>query len=311
MTSVDTPLTMTDAEYRMFCELLRGHCGLHFDADTRFLVERRLERRVAKSGLGSFASYHLYLRNGHEGEEELACAIDDLTTNETYFFRERRQLDALVGEIIPEQLERKRRAGTGEPVNVWSAGCSSGEEPLSMIMLGLEANLRPGVDFRVYASDISRTMLRKARNGVYREASFRETEPELRKKYFEEIDGQNRVSADVRKEIDFSRINLLDRSKIALLGSMDTIVCRNAIIYFDTETKKEVIGTFHDMLVPGGYLLLGHSESLINVTNAFELVQLKQDLVYRRPGLGSEVADPWQTLAQGAIDDADGEEGIS
>ncbi len=210
-----------------------------------------------------------------------------------------------------EQILRKRHAGSRGPVNIWSAGCSSGEEPLSIVMLGLENDLRPGVDFRVYASDISRNMLRKSREGMYRESSFRETEPLLRERYFAHKDGLYQVSDDVRKEIDFIQINLLDRSKIALLGSLDTIVCRNVIIYFDTDTKKEVMSTFHDKLVPGGYLLLGHSESLINITNAFELSQLKDDLVYRRPGVGCEVSDPWQTLARASIDEVDGEGGIS
>ncbi|MCH7867571.1 MAG: protein-glutamate O-methyltransferase CheR [Myxococcales bacterium] len=306
-----TRLEMTDAEFRMFCKLLRDRCGLHFDTDMRFLVEKRLARRVAKLELGSFAAYRYYLRNGQDGDEEFAGVIDDLTTNETYFFRERRQLNALVNEIIPEQLLRKRHAGSREPVNIWSAGCSSGEEPLSIVMLGLEANLRPGRDFRVYASDISRLVLRKARKGVYREASFRETESILRAKYFSDKDDLSQVSEAVRKEVDFVQINLLDRSKVSLLGTMDTIMCRNVIIYFDLATKKEVIQTFHDKLVPGGYLLLGHSESLINVTNAFEFAQLKEDLVYRRPGLGSEVSDSWQALAEAAIDETDREGGIA
>ncbi len=300
------PIEMTDAEYRMYCEMLRSRCGLHFGDDMRFLVEKRVGRRVEKLELGTFAAYHYHLRSGQEGEEEFGALIDELTTNETYFFRERRQLDALVGEIIPELLLRKRHAGSRSPVSIWSAGCSSGEEPLSIVMLGLENNLRPGVDFRVYASDISRNMLSRCRKGVYREASFREAEPRLRERYFNAKDGQHEVAPDVRKAIDFIQINLLDPAKVGLLGTMDTIVCRNVIIYFDLETKKQVISMFHDKLVPGGYLLLGHSESLINVTNAFELSQLRDDLVYRRPGIGSEVADPWQTLARAGIDEVEG-----
>ncbi len=306
-----TQLEMSDSEYRMFCELLRDRCGLFFDKDMRFLVEKRLARRLAKLELGSFAAYRYYLRNGHEGDEEFAGVVDDLTTNETYFFRERRQLNALVSEIIPEQLSRKRHGGFRGPVNIWSAGCSSGEEPLSIVMLALEANLRPGEDFRVYASDISQMVLRKSRKGVYREASFRETEPYLREKYFQDKDGESQISEAVRKEIDFVQINLMDRSRVSLLTTMDTIMCRNVIIYFDLDTKKKVMETFHEKLVPGGYLLLGHSESLISITNAFEFCQLKEDLVYRRPGLGCEVADSWQTLAEAAISDTDGGEGIS
>lgn len=298
------PIEMTDAEYRMFCDVLRTRCGLHFGEDMRFLVEKRVGRRVEKLELGTFAAYHFHLRSGQDGDEEFTALIDELTTNETYFFRERRQLDALVKEIIPEQLLRKRHAGDRSPVNIWSAGCSSGEEPLSIVMLGLENGLRPGIDFRVYASDISRNMLSRCRKGLYREASFRETEPRMRERYFQQKDGLSEVSPDVRKEIDFIQINLMDPARVALLGTMDTIICRNVIIYFDLETKKRVISTFHDKLIPGGYLLLGHSESLISVTNAFELSQLSDDLVYRRPGLGSEVADPWQTLATAGLEEA-------
>jgi chemotaxis protein methyltransferase CheR len=302
-------LKMSDAEFRMICELLRDRCGLNFDEDTRFLVEKRLARRVVELELGTFAAYHYHLRSGHEGDEEFSRVIDELTTNETYFVRERRQLEALIGEVIPELLVRKRSVGSRTPVNIWCAGCSSGEEPSSIVMMGLEAGLRPGEDFRVYASDISRNMLLKARKGVYREASFRETETRLRMKYFTEKDGLSSICEDVKKEIDYIRLNLMDRSKVALLGSMDTILCRNVIIYFDLETKRTVIDTFHDKLVPGGYLLLGHSESLINVTSAFELAQLKDDLVYRRPMPGSEVGDPWQTLAQSAIEDVERDRG--
>ncbi len=298
-------LKMSDTEFRMFCELLKNRCGLHFDSNTRFLVERRLARRVAALDLGSFASYHYYLRSGHEGDEEFSRVIDELTTNETYFFRERRQLDALIHEIIPDLQLHKRSVGARSPIHIWSAGCSSGEEPYSVAMLALEAGYRPGVDFRVYASDISKSMLKKCRQGIYREASFRETEPMLREKYFSEKDGLHRVSDEVKMMVDFIQINLMDRSKIALLSRMDVILCRNVIIYFDHETKKRAIETFYDKLCPDGYLLLGHSESLINVSSAFELSHLKNDLVYRRPGGGDSTDDPWQRIAAAAVAQSD------
>jgi len=298
-------LEMSDAEFRLFCQLLKNRCGLHFDSDTRFLVEKRLARRVAELELGGFAAYHYYLRNGHEGDEEFSRVIDELTTNETYFFRERRQLDALIHEIIPDLQLRKRSSGSGGPINIWSAGCSSGEEPYSVAMLALEAGYRPGVDFRVYASDLSVSMLKKSRQGVYRAASFRETEPMLREKYFSEKDGLHRISDDVKMMVDFIQINLMDHAKIALLGRMDVVLCRNVIIYFDLEIKKRVIETFYDKLHPDGYLLLGHSESLINLSSAFELSHLKHDLVYRRPGSGGSSDDPWQRIAAAAVAGSD------
>jgi chemotaxis protein methyltransferase CheR len=293
---------MTDGEYRMFCDLVRKHCGLHFDADSRFLFEKRVARRVEELELGSFAAYRYQLRQGPAGDQEMSRLIDALTTNETYFFREQNQLRTLVQEVIPELLTRRSADHCRRGVSVWSAGCSSGEEPYSVVMMAMEAGLTPGKDLRVYASDISQTMLRKSREGLYRGASFRETEPRLRDKYFEKKDGHYRICEEVKRHVDFIHLNLLEQSRIALLGPIDVILCRNVIIYFDAERKSRVIQTFHDKLRPGGYLLLGHSESLINISSAFELRHMKHDLVYRRPIAGEEKHDPWHALASSAIE---------
>jgi chemotaxis protein methyltransferase CheR len=291
---------LSDAEFRMFCELFRDHCGLSFGLDSRFLLERRLTRRLEELGLGSFAAYHYLLRSDTSGDRELSYIVDEITTNETYFFRERNQLRALMEEILPPLAERRKQQG-GVPISIWSAGCSSGEEPYSIVMLAIEAGLVPGQDLRVYASDISRKMLQKARRGEYRPASFRETEPAFQKKYFEERGALWRINDDVKRHVVFTHLNLLDRGRISLLGTMDVILCRNVIIYFGAETKARVIKTFEEKLRPGGHLLLGHSESLINITNAFELRHLRHDLVYRRPVPGEGADDPWHAAAHAAI----------
>jgi chemotaxis protein methyltransferase CheR len=298
--------TMSDAEFRMLCRLLKARCGLHFDDDSRFLVDKRVRRRIQETDAGSFSAYHLLLRDGRDGEEEFARLIDALTTNETYFFRESGQLRALIEEIIPDVRARRGAAGRAGPVTIWSAGCSSGEEPYSIAALAIAAGIDPQRELRIYASDISRPVLTKSRRGVYREASFRETPDALRRRFFSEKDGQYTISDELRRAVDFIHLNLLDRDKIALLGTMDVVLCRNVIIYFDLDTKKQVIQTFYDKLRPGGYLLLGHSESLINVSSAFELKHLKNDLVYRRPAPGEDLDDPWHRLARAAIADADG-----
>jgi chemotaxis protein methyltransferase CheR len=290
---------LTEAEFRMFCELFKQHCGLHFGPDSRFLLEKRLARRVHELDLGSFAAYHYLLESDAAGERELSHIIDEITTNETYFFRERNQLRALIEEILPEL--RARQEGLATPISIWSAGCSSGEEPYSVVMLALEAGFEPGRDLRVYASDISRRVLSKARRGEYRPASFRDAPPELQKRYFVERDGLWRISDEVKRQVVFTHLNLLDRSRISLLGTMDVILCRNVIIYFDLETKARVIATFEEKLRPGGYLLLGHSESLINISSAFELRHLRHDLVYRRPRRGESARDLWHAAAAAAI----------
>jgi chemotaxis protein methyltransferase CheR len=291
---------LNEAEFRMFTELLRRHCGLHFGPESRFLLEKRLARRLRELEIKSFASYHYLLRNARPGDDEFANLIDELTTNETYFLRERSQLRALVGEIFTE-LRTQRRTRSRGPISVWSAGCSSGEEPYSIVILALEAGIDIKQELRVYASDISRKMLRKARQGEYRESSFRETEPQLREKYFMEKDGIWRISDAVKQHVDFIHLNLVDRSRIALLGAMDVIVCRNVIIYFDIEGKRRVIETFHEKLRPGGHLLLGHAETLINLSNSFELRHLPRDLVYRKPLAGALPVDPWHAAAADAL----------
>jgi chemotaxis protein methyltransferase CheR len=288
---------LTDTEFRIFADLVRSHCGLHFAEDARFLLQNRLARRLHELELNSFSEYHFRIRNGGVGEDELPNLIDELTTNETYFFREYSQLRALVHEILPE-LQSNRGSKDGPAINIWSAGCSSGEEPYTIAMLAREAGLQPGVDLRIYASDISRRVLRKARQGAYRETSFRETDPALRDRYFLEKNRVWQIRDEIKRDVDFIHLNLLDRSKIALLGTMDVILCRNVIIYFDLETKCRIIQMFYEKLRPGAHLLLGHSESLINLSTSFELRHLRNDLVYRRPLPGLEPRDPWHIAAE-------------
>jgi chemotaxis protein methyltransferase CheR len=294
---------MQDGEYRMFAELIRKHCGLHFGEETRFLLERRIERRMRERGVSSISAYHYELRSS-QGGGELAQLIDEVTTNETYFFRERRQLRALVEEILPEAMLRNGRRG---PLSIWCAGCASGEEPYSIVILARESGMDPASDLRVYASDISRRMLQRARQGTYRENSFRETEPALRESYFEEKDEHWKICDEVKKHVDFIHLNLMDRSKVALLGTMDVILCRNVLIYFDVDSKRRVIETFEEKLRPGGHLLLGHSESLINLSTSLELRHLRNDLVYRRPMPGLSTPDLWHEAAAEALRTTEGE----
>lgn len=306
-------LTLSDAEFRMFAELVRSHCGLHFSENSRLRLEEHLARRLRELDLASVGAYHLRLRNRSPGENELSVLVDELTTNETGFFREFGQLRVLIHEIFRElQVDRStaagfslssREAGTGKgrPINIWCAGCSSGEEPYSIAIMAREVGMQPGVDLRLYASDISTRALRKARQGIYRNASFRETDLLLRDKYFVEKDCRWQISNEIRNDVDFIHLNLMDRSKIALLGSMDVILCRNVIISFDAESKCQVINTLYEKLRPGGHLLLGHSESLTNLSTQFELRQLRNDLVYRRPLTGFASNEPRHAAAGAAI----------
>ena len=287
---------MTDLECRKFTELLRLHCGLDCGPETRWALESRIARRVCELELGSFSAYH-YLIRGASGSEEFARLMDGMLSDETYFFRDRGQLNALIRQIIPESLE-EHRAHDGDPVSLWSAGCASGDEPYSVVMLALEAGLVPRTDFRIYASDISRRMLRCARRGTYGANSLREIEPTLRQRYFHDKDGLWRISDAVRKHVDFIQLNLMDPAKLALIRNIDVILCRNVIATFDSEGKQRMIEMFWDKLRPGGHLLLGHSESLVGLSTPFELRRLKDELVYRKPSPGMGLRDPWHAVAE-------------
>ena len=206
--------------------------------------------------------------------------MDLLTVNETYFFREQNQLKAFSEEILEElkTLNRDRKT-----LRVWSAGCSTGEEPYTIAMLINERGHFNGWDIEIHGSDINQRVLQIARSGVYRKNSFRTTEPYFMTKYFSEDNGSFKISDAAKKHVNFSYLNLLDPFKSKFLGKMDVIFCRNVLIYFDNASRRRVIENFHDRLVDGGYLLLGHAESLINISTAFTLKHLKNDMVYQKP----------------------------
>jgi chemotaxis protein methyltransferase CheR len=267
---LDTP------EFRLLRELFNEACGLAFSNDTRAVVERRLRDRLAALGLSSFGEYYQFLRFDHRGKAELEEAIDAVTINETYFFREAYQLRAYRHEILPTLPNAGR-------LNVWSAGCSTGEEVYTIAMVTLESQLLASGAFRIFGSDISRRCVAAARRGVYGQSSFRATSSESRRRWFVERPDGLHVAEELRPPCHFGHLNLLDATRAVVVGRVDVIFCRNVLIYFDDHSRRRVIDMFYDRLEPGGYLLLGHSESLLNLSTAFELVHLKDDLVYRKP----------------------------
>jgi len=272
-------LTLTEEEFRLIRDLIYHHCGLFFDADSKYLLDRRLAPRVALHSLAGFREYYQFLKYDRKKDEELSDIMDILTTNETYFFREAFQLKAFTDEILPELMESKQRERT---LRIWSAGCSTGEEPYTIAMLMLEMDCFKGWRIEIVGSDISQRVVQQARKGVYGKSSFRSTEERYVNRFFTPAEGGYRICDQVRELVTISHMNLFDANRLALLGKMDVIFCRNVIIYFDQESKKRVIEAFHNTLRSGGFLLLGHSESLMNISTAFALRHLKNDMVYQK-----------------------------
>ena len=273
---------MSEEEFRLLRDFVYQHCGLYFAPESKYLLEKRLGKRAQQLKLRNFKDYYYYLRYNQGKDQELNEVIDALTTNETYFFREDFQLKTFSQEILPELRERKEKAGE-KRLRIWSAGCSTGEEPYTIAMLTLEIPWLQDWQVDIIGTDISQKVLQTARKGVYGPSSFRATDPLYKRLYFSENDGHFRIADRVRKRVTISHLNLFDTGRVALLGKMDLIFCRNVIIYFDLAAKKRVVGSFHERLRPEGFLLLGHSESLMNITNAFALRHFTHDMVYQRP----------------------------
>ena len=276
---------MNDDETRLLVEAIQEHCGVTLSINSGFFLERRLSPRLEALGLSSYLDYYQYLRYDPAGPREMEELIERITTHETYFFREQYQLEAFSEEILPklaERLDRQRR------IQVWSAGCSTGEEVYTIAMLLLESGLFKGWNIRVMGSDISRKVLATARAAVYGENSFRTTSALLRRKYFVEANGRWTVRDDVRSMCSFGQLNLVSTERFRVLGPQDVIFCRNVLMYLSQEARHRVVEAFYDRLTPGGFLLLGHSESLLNVTTRFDLAHLQKDLVYRKPLTASQ-----------------------
>jgi len=278
----DELIPLPEDIFRLLRDFIHDYCGIFFDDGSKFLLERRLNRRLELHQLKSFEEYYHFLRYDRKREEEIVVLVDNLTTNETYFFREVAQLKAFSEEILPEL----RSGNTGKKsLRIWSAGCSTGEEPYTIAILLLESgNWWRDWQVEIMGSDINQRVLHTARKGMYKKGSHRATPPDMLRKYFiEEGKGDYRIIDAVRQHVSFSYVNLLDPFKTSLIRDLDIIFCRNVIIYFDRDAKKKVIETFYDKLQEGGYLLLGHSESLINISAAFTLRTLRNDMVYQKP----------------------------
>ncbi|MCP4675875.1 MAG: protein-glutamate O-methyltransferase CheR [Deltaproteobacteria bacterium] len=273
---------MSLERFRLIRDMINSRYGIYFSDENRFLVESRLNERLVHLGLESFDDYHRYLKYNVNGSAEIEDAIDLLTTNETYFFREDYQLRSFVRDILPEL---RHRLASRKRLMIWSAGCSSGEEAYTIAMLILNSGLFRDWEVRIFGSDVSRRVLNRARRGVYSASSFRTTSPRMVERYFVDVPDGRRVKDEVKTLCHFGHLNLLDEERIVFLGSVDVIFCRNVFIYFDKRSKLRAISLLHDRLNPEGYLLLGHTESLLNLSTAFEIVHLSEDLVYRRPGV--------------------------
>ena len=265
-------------DFRLLRDLVNSFCGIAFQDDAMFVVERRLRERLQALGLPDYAAYHQYLRYHPDAHAELERAVDALTTNETYFFREPQQFDVFTDKLVPMILEEKKGL---KDIKIWSAASSSGEEPYTISMLLREKYPQVRVD--IVGSDLSSAVIEAAKRGVYSSYSVRNVPEMYMKKYFMQRGQDYLLSASIKASVRYKSVNLVEKQGgVSDLRGLDIIFCRNVLIYFDEKAKQKAVSFLYDSLRPGGYLIIGSSESLHSVTRAFKPTTINKVVVYQR-----------------------------
>lgn len=263
-------LKMTDQEFLKFSSFIYTNFGINMTLPKKVMLESRLQKRIHTLELSSYKNY-FELINSDEGKAELIHMIDAVSTNKTDFFREAVHFNFLVNNVLPSY-------GAGKPLRLWSAACSSGEEPYTIAMVISEYMLKNGpIDFFITATDISTTVLRKGVDAIYGIERIVGVPLEYKLKYFlKSKNPQNqtvRIVPELRKKVAYQRLNFMDENYSKITGSFDVIFCRNAIIYFDRKTQEQVINKLCRKLNKGGILFLGHSESITDFNVPLEQIK--------------------------------------
>jgi chemotaxis protein methyltransferase CheR len=251
-----------------------------FTEAKRYYVERRITERMDVTGAMSFASYFARLRSDIDGE--IAQFINAFTVNETYFYREDHQLRCLTSDLLARRTSAKSR---GEPLRIWSVPCSTGEEPYSIAIWLLETWPQvDAYDIEIVGSDIDTRVLDAAREGIFSKRSLMRLSSALIEKYFVPIDENNwRILDDLRQSVRFSSVNLVEAAATQTHGRFDVIFCRNVLIYFDDASRRIATENLYENLYPGGFICLGHSESMSRISSLFDVCRFSDAIVYQRP----------------------------
>lgn len=270
--------TIDNNTFKALRDFIYDKSGIFIPDTKKYFIESRLSKRIEEKKVATFEDYLNLLRYDSSGSE-LNALFDRITTNETFFFREVKQLEVFVNTLAPKIIDSKNNSN----IKVWSAACSTGEEPYTLLMMLLENPKTKNLRTDIVGSDLSDSVLLKAKTAVYGQYAMRNVPEHYRKKYFV-LNGRNEYSLEptVKQKVKFRQINLLDSKKMGMMKDCDTIFCRNVLIYFDKGAKIKVVNSLYDCLKPGGYLIIGMAESLHDITKAFKPNVVERTVVYQK-----------------------------
>jgi len=278
----DHNVDLSEEEFRLLRDLIHERFGLFFDDNQRASLRTRLAGRLATLDLLSFEDYYHYLRFGPQRGDELQRMVTHLTNNETYFYREAPQLHVFA-EIVLREIKDAKSGGANRMLRVLSAGCSTGEEAYTLAMMIYDS----GQFFwnwtvELFALDVDHVALEKARKGLYFHNSFRSVSPGLMERHFVRQGTGEQVKEGIRKLAHFRQGNLMEPASYEGMAPLDAVFCRNVLIYFSDASTLKVVRLFHEALAPGGYLFLGHAESLSRITDLFTPIRFQGAIVYQK-----------------------------
>ena len=274
-------ITISDEDFQKFREYFYRKVGIQFENSKRYFVDKRLVERINSTGARDFRDYFTMLRFEASGAE-LQKLVNLMTVNETYFFREEYQFQCLVNSILGEITQHKK---DNTPIRIWSIPSSSGEEPYSIVIYLLEH--WPGIakwDVEIISSDIDTNIIENARRGHYSARSVQYLPATLLKKYFKPNAEGYQISEELRSAVEFTCVNLMDVADMRAYRKFDVIFCRNLLIYFDDLSRRQAAETFFDAMNPGGFVCLGHSESMSRISSLFRVRKFPEAIVYQKPG---------------------------
>ena len=270
---------LSDDIYKQFSDFLEVQCGIVLGGNKQYLVKSRLIPLMAKFSILSLSDL-IHQAMSYKNRELRTAVIDAMTTNETLWFRDQYPFELLSSKLFPEILDKKKN------IKMWSAASSSGQEAYSIAMIASEYQKRKavlGMNVQITGTDISNTMLEQCKKGVYDTLALSRGLSEERKRlFFERVNdgsGKLQVKSEVKKMTNFKYYNLLD--SYAMLGKFDIIFCRNVLIYFSSEVKSKIINQFAGALNPGGYLILGASESITGLSDKFDMIRCNPGIIYK------------------------------